>query len=156
VILPAARPLVALVAGLTVLALTSGCGASNCKGVIEGKWKFVGEHANDPKLRDASLFFDGSGVATLEQPGTGVIRPEVVQQTGWHYKLSAGDTVDFYDLPSDANDRLGLFRTDNGLLRVTIKIELTRGPKYEGREMTLTDADGQVFRLIWLGSPWGG
>jgi len=152
---PDRRVAVALAAGLALFAL--GCGASNNRGRIEGKWKCVAadDPALDAQMRDAILVFGDDGRVLFERPG--VVQPPPATTEGpqplpnWRYKLLAGDAADFYDLPADAAPRAGLFRTDNGFTRVTIAIENTPpapGTKYEVRTMTLTDARGQTLRLV--------
>ncbi len=126
-----------------------GCGASNNKGRIEGKWKVV---SDDPQLRDTVLAFGDDGRVTMERsthpqvPASGDKRPE---PTVWRYKLLTGDAADFYALSPDVTIRAGLFPAPNGVVRATIRIESTTGRKYEEREMTLTAAD-QVLKLIWV------
>ena len=142
--MPARSFVFAAFAGLVLFA--AGCGGSNNKGRIEGRWQFATE---DAALRDAVLVFGEDGVVVLARPAsTG--SSEVVQLAAWKYKLLASDAADFYDLPPDAAARLGLFPATNGLARVAIKIESTTGGKYEGRTMTLTDADGRTLRLTWV------
>lgn len=130
-----------LVFGLLALA-TAGCGGSNNKGLVEGKWRVVSVGASDESnLRDAFLSFGGDGLVMLMRPGA----PKPIT---WRYKLLAGDAADFYDLVPDAPDRGGLFPTPDGTVRVTIRIEVGPGDRFERREMTLTDAQGQSVQLV--------
>ena len=130
----------ALALCLVALAV-AGCGASNNKDKIEGKWKVVSVGDGlPPELRDAVLEFDGHGAVGLKRPGAAAMAV-------WRYKLLGGDAADFYDLPPDAADRGGLFAGARGPARVTIRIETAPGEKHEGRTMTLTDADGRTLRL---------
>ncbi len=140
-----------LAVGLLVVA-ASGCGGSNNKGKIEGRWKFVsvGDRPADAPLQNASLLFREDGSVTLERDGPTPAPDSKVQPPRWKYKLLAGDDADFYDLPADATERFGFFPAKNGVCRVTIKIESKTGGKYEDREMTLTDASGQTLKLTWL------
>ena len=138
-----------LVAGLGFLAST-GCGGSNTKGKIEGKWKFVSE---DTDLRDTFLLFGDDGTVRFVRPPLPQGSPGDTRRPippVWHYKLLAGDAVDFYDLSPYEADRFGFFPTTTGLARVNIRIETTTGGKYEGREMTVADTDGKTIRLIWV------
>jgi hypothetical protein len=133
---------------------TAGCGASNNKGKIEGRWTVVsGDHPDEPKLRGKSLAFDEEGKVLFLYPGVPVPGPMAPpappgspEPVVWRYKLLAGDGADFYDLPPDASGRGGLFPGARGAVRVTIRIEVLPGPKYERRELTLT-ADGHELKL---------
>ena len=147
---PDRRLAVDVAAGLALFA--AGCGASNNKGRIEGKWKVVsvGEGLDAERLRDAVLVFGDDGTVTLEDPARPKPAPDAEgpKPPGWRYKLLAGDAADFYDLPPDATERLGLFPTDTRRVRVTARIEVATGGKYEARVMTLTDARGQTLKLV--------
>ncbi|QJW99650.1 hypothetical protein [Frigoriglobus tundricola] len=146
--MPAVRLLqYALVTAIICCAL--GCGASNNKGRIEGKWKIV---SDDPQLRDTVLAFGDDGSVTMERPTTPEAPPSGDKRSepiGWRYKLLAGDGADFYALPPDATVRAGLFPAPNGVVRATIQIESTTGGKYEERAMILTAAD-RMLKLTWL------
>jgi hypothetical protein len=129
----ASRPLA--LAALTLLAV--GCGASNNKNRIAGKWKFVSE---DPRLRDASLAFGDDGRVSLVGAAPGPV--------GWRYKLLAGDAADFYALPPDPASRIGMFPSATGVARVTIRIIDAPGAKSAGRAMTVTDSGGRALKLV--------
>ena len=135
-----------------LVASAAGCGGSNNKVKIEGRWKLaaVGDRPADAPLQNASLMFRDDGSVTLERDGPPPAPDSKAKPPRWKYKLLAGDDADFYDLPSDATDRFGFFPAKNGVSRVTIKIEPTTGGKYEDRKMTLTDASGQTLKLTWL------
>jgi hypothetical protein len=131
---------------LCLLAFSAaGCGGSNNKEKIEGRWRFVpGDSPDAAKLRDAVLSFGAGGEVLLTFPGA----PKPV---AWRYKLLAGDAVDFYDLAPDAAERGGLFPTtadERGVTRVTIRIEVTPEGRFERRAMVLTDAQGRVLHLV--------
>src|SRR5262249_51890531 len=143
----AARFVVALLAGLCLLA---GCGGANNKSRIEGKRKFVltrGKAAHG-QLRDRLLGFGADGGVTPEGARVwATSEKDAPKPQRWQYKLLAGDEADFYNLPPDSTDRCGLFGGARGPTRVTIRIEVLTGEKYERCEMTLTDADGRILRL---------
>lgn len=130
----------ALAAGLALLAL--GCGASNNKDKIEGKWSVtsVGGDLDAATLRGAKLTFDGLGQATLHLPGAPT-------PATWRYKLLAGDAADFYDLAPDATDRAGLFPGAGSAARVSIRIDVTPGEKFDRHDLTLTGSDGRELKL---------
>ena len=118
----------------------AGCGGSNNKNKIEGRWKFVpGDSPDESKLRDAELWFGDLGDVTLKRPGA--------KPVTWRYKLLAGDAADFYDLAPDATNRCGLFSDARGSIRLTMRIEVTSGEKYERHTMTLTDPSGRKLTL---------
>jgi hypothetical protein len=129
---------------LLVLA-AAGCGGSNNKGLIEGKWKVVSVGASDEaKLRDAVLTFGDDGFVRLTRPGA-------PKPTMWRYKLLAGAAADFYGLvpdPPEPTAGSGMFPNTRGAVRVTIRIEVTPGDRFERREMTLTDPQGQSVQLV--------
>lgn len=129
---------VTLFAGLVLLAI--GCGGSNNKGKIEGRWRFAS--TAEPALRDALLVFGDDGTITLTRPDT----PKPVV---WRYKLLASNAADFYDLPPDLPTQFGL-SPGSSALRVTIGITVVPGEWFEDREMTLTDPTGRVLRLTRL------
>jgi hypothetical protein len=130
------------------LCLLAGCGGSHNKGLIEGKWKFLETGEADAPLKNALLVFSGDGTVVLNRSDGVLDKSGEPRPPQWRYKLLAGDAADFYDLPADTADRFGLFRTDTGRTRVTVRIEVEPGAKYERRTMTLTDADGRLLRLV--------
>jgi hypothetical protein len=127
-----------------------GCGGSNNKGKIEGRWQVVSAPADVPKLNGTFLVFRDDGTVKLEGSVQESVFGTPGKPPGWKYKLLAGDAADFYDLPADATERFGFFPATRGVSRVTINIDPKADGKYEGREMTLTDAAGKTLRLTWV------
>lgn len=133
-------PLARAAACLLILAC-AGCGASNNKATIEGKWRLApGEAADTPRFRDAVVRFDGEGNAQLASP-------DLPRPFGWRYKLLAGDAADFYALPPEGS---ALFAGTADRARVSIRITLAPD---ERREMTLTDPAGRTHRLTRIPGP---
>jgi hypothetical protein len=135
----------------------AGCGGSNNKSKIEGRWTIVagGDHPDEARLRDKTLVFDEEGQVLFLYPGVPTPGPMAPprppgspEPVAWRYKLLAGDGADFYGLPPDASKRDGLFPGARGAVRVTVRIEFVPGGKHERREMTLTDAEGRSLRLV--------
>ena len=137
--------LIASVALLVSVGLISGCGSSNNKGKIVGKWKIsggAGIKEEELKMMEA---FKVTLVMEFKEDGTvrmGLEAPPEMQKmlekgdgkssASFKYKLLSGDTVEFYDIPKDMQDKEGggLFgKKDRG--KATVKIE--------GDNMTITD-----------------
>ena len=109
---------------------------------MEGRWKVATDSESSFAVPPGTvLVFGDDGTVVLERPGGVLEKSGEPGSPRWRYKLLAGAAAEFYDLPADAADRSGLFRTDTGRTRVTVRIEVEPGAKYKRRTMTLTDAD---------------
>lgn len=130
-----------VLAGLALAA--AGCGGSNNKGKIVGKWKFVGlGDEKDAKLADEDklvLFMefkdDGTGGFGLEVVDPNLKKMFKANEDGnsaaFKYKLLKGDEVEFYDLPKQMQGEKSGFKKDRG--KAVIKIT--------GDDMTMTVYD---------------
>lgn len=115
-----------------------GCGASDNKGTIEGKWRLApGEAADTPRFRDAVVTFGEEGEARLASP-------DLPHPFGWRYKLLAGDAADFYGLSPEGS---ALFAGTADRARVSVRIAVVPDAPFARREMTLTDPAGRAHRL---------
>lgn len=108
-----------LLAAVAIFA--TGCGSSNNKGKIVGKWKITGGGGikeDEVKMMEAfgvSMFleFKDDGSVTM---GAHSSNPEFQKalESGkektsfsFKYKLGSGDTVELYDLPKEMQDKKG-------------------------------------------------
>ena len=135
-----------LLAALAIVA--TGCGSSNNKGKIVGKWKMTGGAGmkeDDLKMMEAFgvamvVEFRDDGTVTL---GAQANNPELQKALDskekssftFKYKLHSGDVVEFYDLPKEMQEsKKGgspFGSKDRG--KVNVKIE--------GDNMTWSDDD---------------
>jgi hypothetical protein len=150
----------ALIAVCGLAALSTACGSKN-KGKIEGKWKLT--EAPTGKADDAEnfkqmaqqglyMYFDFKGDNTLTI-GLHSDNEEMIkmmksfapnQQLAWtvKYKLLSGESVEFYDLPKELQEKGGggLFGTNKDKARTKVHID--------GDNMTMTDSDGKSGKLV--------
>jgi hypothetical protein len=141
-----------LFAGL-VLAAT-GCGASNNKGKIAGKWQITGGtdmKAEDIKMMEALKFTpyiefreDGTGAFGVTSADPEMLK--MLEQGGektafpFKYKLNSGDEVELFDLPKELAEKKGgspFGKKDRAKSNV----------KITGDNMTIVDDDKKELKL---------
>ena len=135
------------------LGLVAGCGSNN-KGKIEGKWKvnsMPGMEEKELKMMETMKAYgfmeftpDGAmriGVESAD-PQVQMLLAGAGDKTvlSCKYKLGSGDSVEFYDLPKEMQEKGGgLFGKNKDRAKTSVKIS--------GDNMTLTDPDGKTGTL---------
>jgi hypothetical protein len=133
-----------LLAALAIVA--TGCGSSNNKGKIVGKWKITG---GGGIKEDQAKMMEALGVAAyieFREDGTAAFgmqanNPEFQKaldskektSASFKYKLLSGDVVEFYDLPKDSGEKSNNPFGSKDREKATIKID--------GDNMTISDDD---------------
>jgi len=135
---------------LAVLAVVAtGCGSSNNKGKIAGKWKITGGGGikeDELKMMDAfgiNVFmeFRDDGTGNFGMQASNAEFQKALEQKGektsfsFKYKLGSGDVVEFYDLPKDAGDKKAGGSPFGGKDKEKANI------KIDGDNMTISDDD---------------
>jgi hypothetical protein len=144
-----------LLAAFALLATGTGCGSSNNKGKITGKWKITGGtdmKPDDMKMMEAFklvpyMEFKDDGTVSFGVDTTDPDMKKLMEKGGektafsFKYKLGSGDDVELYDLPKDLQDKKGGGSPWGKKDRAKCSV------KIEGDNMTIIDDEKKDLKL---------